>query len=142
MNTLATITNENAVPRSKSVLRSTMPRTIVTTQIVQPVIRSNGRRHALATIHPAASPMRNGAAIREHLAETRALVVVAAADGDEHDDDGDVERGRDADACGRSRHPSAAKPPRVPLKNSSGCGPSPSWSASASRATTWPSTKR
>ena len=34
------------------------------TQIVQPVIKSTGRRHALATIHPTASPMRNGAAIR------------------------------------------------------------------------------
>ena len=31
--------------------------------------------------------------------------------------------------------------PSVPLKNSSGCGPSPSWSASASSATTRPSTK-
>ena len=64
MNTLATITNETAVPRSNSVLRSTMPSAIVTTQIVQPVTTSNGRRHARATIHPAARPMRNGAAIR------------------------------------------------------------------------------
>ena len=64
MNTLATMMNETAVPRSKSVLRSTMPSATVTTQIVQPVTSSNGRRHARATIHPVARPMRNGAAIR------------------------------------------------------------------------------
>ena len=102
MNTLATITNENAVPRSNSVLRSTMPTAIVTTQIVQPVTTSNGRRHARATIHPRRQSDEERRRDPEHLAERRSLVVVAPADGDEHDDDGDVERGRDADT--RRRH--------------------------------------
>ena len=146
VNTVATITNENAVPRSNNVRRSTIPTAIVTIQITVPVTRLNGCRHARAMLHPAASPMRNGAAIRNTspiaepsswfrrpMATNTTMTAMSSAT---------AMRTRASLTSCRQSHPSAAKPPRVPLKNSSGCGPSPSWSASASRATTWPRTKK
>ena len=141
---MATITKLAGVPRPKIRLRHIIPTSNVIGQITSPVRTANGHRHAAHDQPGRADTDQERRRRLEHAGDRRTFVVAAPADDDEHHHRQDVEAERrrrrvaGGDVTGQ---PSDVNPPSVPLKNSSGCGPSPSWSGSASSATTRPSTK-
>ena len=61
--TEVTITNDRAVPSSKTNLRSTIPAATVPIHTISPVCQLHGARQARATTHARARPSTNGAAV-------------------------------------------------------------------------------
>ena len=132
-NNVATITNDVAVPSVEHVRRTSMPTSTVAGQTARPVRRLAGRRQARAASHATASPIRNGSAGLDDAAERRPLVVVAPADGDEHDDRQRVERcGDEHGAAIVGGHPHSVPGTSCPSHPVAVDGTMPPWLATGS----------